>query len=121
MLMHCVNKFNNCYSFSKNNKMYLNYKLKQVHINYISNCLLQSKTIIIKNLRNSLFLKFSLKISTSRLGGVVKKIGFSLKKILFEHKPKARYGHGISINILLKEFYLNINNFKTILILYDTF
>ena len=30
-LMRWVNKFNNCYSFPKNNKMYLSYKLKQVH------------------------------------------------------------------------------------------
>jgi transposase len=47
-LMRWVNKFNNCYSFSKNNKMYLGYKLKQVHINNINNCLLQNKTITIK-------------------------------------------------------------------------
>ena len=38
------------------------------------------------------------------------KAGFSLKKISFEHKPKTR--HGKVINILLKEFYININRFK---------
>ena len=45
-LMRWVSKFNNCYSFSKNNKMYLGYKVKQVHINYINNCLLQIKQLL---------------------------------------------------------------------------
>ena len=49
--MRWINKFNNCYSFSKNNKMYLGYKLKQVHINYINNCLSQNKTITMKKLK----------------------------------------------------------------------
>jgi len=29
-LMRWVSKFNNCYSFSKNNKMYSGYKIKQL-------------------------------------------------------------------------------------------
>ena len=57
--------------------MYLGYKIKQVHINYINNCLLQNKTIIIKELKKHLLLKFSLHISLSHLHRIVKKLGFS--------------------------------------------
>ena len=57
--------------------MYLGYKLKQVHINYINNCLLQNKTITIKELKKHLLLKFSLHISLSHLHRIVKKLGFS--------------------------------------------
>ncbi len=89
--MRWVNKFNNDYSFSKNNKMYLGYKLKQVHINYINNGLSQNKTINIKKLKEYILLEFSLKISESHLSHVVKKIGFSLKKILFKHKQNTCY------------------------------
>ena len=62
-LTRWVNKFNNCYSFSKNNKIYLGYKLKQVHINYLNNCLSQNKTITMKKLKEYILLEFSLKIS----------------------------------------------------------
>ena len=50
-LVRWVNKFNNCYSFSKNNKIYLGYKLKQVHINYINNCLSQNKTSLLISIK----------------------------------------------------------------------
>lgn len=111
-LMRWVNKFNNCYSFSKNNKIYLGYKLKQVHINYINNCLLQNKTITIKELKKHLLLEFSLNISPSHLHRVVKKIGFSLKKVKLEHKPNTCYDKVKDVNFLLKEFYLTVNKFK---------
>ena len=90
-LMCWVSKFNNCCSFSKNNKMYLGYKLKQVHINFINNCLLQNKTITMKKLKEYILLEFSLKISESHLSHVVKKSGFSLKKISFKHKRNTHY------------------------------
>ena len=67
--------------------MYLGYKSKQVHINYIHNCSLQNKTITVKELKKHLLLEFSLNISPSHLHSVVKKIGFSLKKVKLEHKP----------------------------------
>jgi transposase len=111
-LMRWVNKFNNCYSFSKNNKMYLGYKLKQVHINYINNCLLQNKTITIKELKKHLLLEFSLNTSPSHLHRVVKKIGFSLKKVKLKHKPNTCYDKVKDVNILLKEFYLTVHKFK---------
>jgi len=111
-LMRWVNKFNNCYSFSKNNKIYLGYKLKQVHINYINNCLLQNKTITIKELKKHLLLEFSLNISPSHLHRVVKKIGFNLKKVKLEHKPNTCYDKVKDVNLLLKEFYLTVNKFK---------
>jgi len=57
-------------------------------------------------------LKFSLNISHSHLSRVVKKIGFSLKKVKLEHKPKIRYGKIINRNNLLEEFYIVINKFK---------
>jgi len=72
-LMRWVSKFSNCYLFLKNNKMYLGYKIKQVHINYINNCLLQNKTITMKKLKEHLLLEFSLNISHSHLHRVVKK------------------------------------------------
>jgi transposase len=108
-LMRWVNKFNNCYSFSKNDKMYLGYKLKQV---YINNCLLQNKTITIKKLREYLIFTFSLNISHSHLSRVVKKIGFSLKKVKLEHRPKTRYSKIININNLSQEFYIIVNKFE---------
>ena len=111
-LMRWVSKFNNCCSFLKNNKMYLGYKLKQVHINYINNCLLQNKTITIKELKKHLLLKFSLNISLSHLHRVVKKIGFSLKKVKLKHKPNTCYDKVKDIDTLLKEFYLTVNKFK---------
>lgn len=55
--MRWVSKFNNLV-FSKENNLYLGYKLKQVHINYINNCLLQNKTITIKELKKHLLLEF---------------------------------------------------------------
>ena len=55
-----VNKFNNLV-FSKDNKVYLGYKLKRVHINYINNCLLQNKTITIKELKNHKYIKLYVK------------------------------------------------------------
>ena len=45
-----------------------------------------------KKLKEHLLLEFSLKISESHLSHVVKKIGFSLKKISFKHKRNTRYG-----------------------------
>jgi hypothetical protein len=57
-------------------------------------------------------LKFSLNISHSHLSHVVKKIGFSLKKVKLEHRPKTRYGKIININNLLQEFYIIINKFE---------
>jgi transposase len=42
----------------------------------------------IKQLRKYLVLKFSLNISHSHLNRIVKKIGFILKKVKFEHKTK---------------------------------
>ena len=57
-------------------------------------------------------LKFSLNISHSHLSRVVKKIGFSLKKVKLEHKPKTRYGKIININNLLQELYIIINKFE---------
>ena len=57
-------------------------------------------------------LKFSLNISHSHFSRVVKKIGFSLKKVKLEHKPKTRYGKIININNLLQEFYIIINKFE---------
>ena len=57
-------------------------------------------------------LEFSLKISHSHLHRVVKKIGFSLKKVKLKHKPNVCYNKVKDINTLLKEFYLNVNKFK---------
>ena len=106
-----VNKFNNLV-FSKDNKVYLGYKLNQVHINYINNYLLQSKTITIKELKKHLLLEFSLNTSPSHLHRVVKKIGFSLKKVKLKHKPNTCYDKVKDVNILLKEFYLTVHKFK---------
>jgi hypothetical protein len=92
--------------------VYLGYKLKQVHINYINTCLLQNKTITIKELKKHLLLKFFLNISLSHLHRVVKKIGFSLKKVKLEHKPNTCYDKVKDIDTLLKEFYLTVNKFK---------
>ena len=41
-----------------------------------------------------------------------KKIGFSLKRVKLEHRPKTRYGKIININNLLQEFYIAINKFE---------
>jgi hypothetical protein len=57
-------------------------------------------------------LKFSLNISLSHLHRVVKKIGFSLKKVKLEHKLNNCYDKVKDINILLKEFYLTANKCK---------
>ena len=57
-------------------------------------------------------LKFFLNISPSHLHRVVKKIGFSLKKVKLEHKPNTCYDKVKDVNILLKEFYLTVNKFK---------
>ena len=84
--------------------MYLDYKLKQVHINYTNNCLLQNKTITIKELKKHLLLEFSLNISPSHLHRVVKKIGFSLKKVKLKHKPNSCHDKVKDVNILLIEF-----------------
>ena len=86
--------------------------VKKIHIYYINKCLLENKTITIKQLREYLMLKFSLNISHSHLSRVVKKIGFNLKKVKLEHRPKTRYGKIININNLLKEFYLIFNKFE---------
>ena len=53
-------------------------------------------------------LNFFLDITQSHLSHIVKKSGFSLKRVLFEHKPKNRYNKTININA----FYININKFK---------
>ena len=71
-----------------------------------------NKTITIKKWREYLMLKFSLNISHSHLSRVVKKIGFSLKKVKLEHRPKTRYGEIIDINNLLQEFYITVNKFE---------
>ena len=104
-------KFNNNF-FNKKKVRYGGYKIKKIHIDYINKCLLENKTITIKQLREYLMLKFSLNISHSHLSRVVKKIGFSLKKVKLEHKPKTRYGKIININNLLQEFYIIINKFE---------
>jgi transposase len=104
-------KLNN--NFFNNKKVrYGGYKIKKIHIDYINKCLLENKTITIKQLREYLMLKFSLNISHSHLSRVVKKIGFSLKKVKLEHRPKTRYGKIININNLLQEFYIIINKFE---------
>ena len=104
-------KLNN--NFFNNKKVrYGGYKIKKIHIDYINKCLLENKTITIKQLREYLMLKFSLNISHSHLSRVVKKIGFSLKKVKLEHRPKTRYGKIININNLLQEFYVIINKFE---------
>lgn len=59
-LMRWVIKFKNYNSFKKN---YSGYKIKQIHINYINNCLLQNKMITIKKLKENLMLRFSLNIA----------------------------------------------------------
>ena len=104
-------KFNNNF-FNKKKVRYGGYKIKKIHIDYINKCLLENKTITIKQLREYLMLRFSLNISHSHLSRVVKKIGFSLKKVKLEHKPKTRYGKIININNLLQEFYIIINKFE---------
>ena len=73
---------------------------------------MQNKTITIKELKKHLLLEFSLNISHSLLHRVVKKIGFSLKKVKLEHKLNTCYDKVKDINTLLKEFYLNVNKFK---------
>jgi len=104
-------KLNN--NFFNNRKVrYEGYKIKRIHIDYINNCLLQNKTITIKKLREYLILTFSLNISHSHLSRVVKKIGFSLKKVKLEHRPKTRYGKIININNLSQEFYIIVNKFE---------
>ena len=104
-------KLNN--NFFNNKKVrYGGYKIKKIHIDYINKCLLENKTITIKQLREYLMLKFSLNISHSHLSRVVKKIGFSLKKVKLEHRPKTRYGKIININNLLQEFYIIVNKFE---------
>ena len=106
-------KLNN--NFFNNKKVrYGGYKIKKIHIDYINKCLLKNKTITIKQLREYLMLTFSLNISHSHshLNRVVKKIGFSLKKVKLEHKPKTRYCKIININNLLQEFYIIINKFE---------
>ena len=104
-------KLNN--NFFNNKKVkYGGYKIKKIHIDFINKCLLENKTITIKQLREYLMLKFSLNISHSHLSRVVKKIGFSLKKVKLEHRPKTCYGKIININNLLQEFYLIINKFE---------
>ena len=92
--------------------MYLGSKIKQVHINYVNNSLLQNKTITIKELKKYLLLEFSLNISHSHLHCVLKKIGFSLKKVKLEHKSNTCYDKVKDVNNLWKEFYLNVNKFK---------
>jgi len=57
-------------------------------------------------------LEFSLNISHSHLHRVVKKIGFSLKKVKLEHKPNTCYDKVKDVNTLLKEFYLTVYKFK---------
>ena len=57
-------------------------------------------------------LEFSLNISHSHLHRVVKKIGFSLKKVKLEHKPNTCHDKVKDINILLKKLYLNVDKFK---------
>ena len=57
-----------------------------------------------KKLKEHLLLEFSLKISESHLRHVVKKIGFSFKKVKLEHRPKTHYDKIIDINNLLQEF-----------------
>ena len=100
-------------NFFNNKKVrYGGYKIKKIHIDYINKCLLENKTITIKQLRKYLMLKFSLNISQSHFSRVVKKIGFSLKKVKLEHRPKTRYGKIININNLLQEFYLIVNKFE---------
>jgi transposase len=104
-------KLNN--NFFNNKKVrYGGYKIKKIHIDFINKCLLENKTITIKQLKEYLMLKFSLNISHSHLSRVVKKIGFSLKKVKLEHRPKTRYGKIININNLLQEFYVIINKFE---------
>jgi hypothetical protein len=103
-LMRWINKFNNCYSFSKNNKMYLGYKLKQVHINYINNCLFRNKKIFITRI----FFKYFNFTFTP----YCEKIGFSLKKVKLKHKPNTCYDKVKDVNILLKEFYFTVNKFE---------
>jgi len=100
-------------NFFNNKKVrYGGYKIKKIHIDYINKCLLENKTITIKQLKEYLMLKFSLNISHSHLSRVVKKIGFSLKKVKLEHRPKTRYGKIINMNNLLQEFYVIINKFE---------
>jgi hypothetical protein len=57
-------------------------------------------------------LEFSLNTSPSHLHRVVKKIGFSLKKVKLKHKPNTCYDKVKDVNILLKEFYLTVHKFK---------
>jgi len=52
------------------------YKIKKIHIDYINKCLLENKTITIKELKKHLLLEFSLNLSHSHLYHVVKRIGF---------------------------------------------
>jgi len=104
-------KLNN--NFFNNKKVrYWGYKIKKIHSDYIYKCLLENKTITIKQLREYLMLKFFLNISHSHLSCVVKKIGFSLKNVKLEHKPKTYYDKVKDVNTLLKEFYLTVIAFK---------
>ena len=73
---------------------------------------MQNKTITIKKLKKHVLLEFSLNISPSHLHRVVKKIGFSLKKVKLEHKPNICYDKIKDVNILSKEFCLTVNEFK---------
>ena len=75
-------KFNNNF-FNKKKVRYGGYKIKKIHIDFINKCLLENKTITIKQLKEYLMLKFSLNISHSHLSRVVKKIGFSLRQFSF--------------------------------------
>jgi len=68
-------KLNN--NFFNNKKVrYGGYKIKKIHIDFINKCLLENKTITIKQLKEYLMLKFSLNISHSHLSRVVKKNRF---------------------------------------------
>ena len=71
---------------------------------------MQNKTITIKELKKHLLLEFSLNIL--HLHRVVKKIGFSLKKVKLEYKPNTCYDKVKDVNTLLKEFYFTVTVFK---------
>ena len=70
-------KFNNNF-FNKKKVRYGGYKIKKIHIDYINKCLLENKTITIKQLTEDLMLKFSLNSSHSHLSRVLRQFSFRM-------------------------------------------
>ena len=65
-----------------------------------------------KRIKKTFIVRIFFKYFTFAFKSCCKKIGFSLKKVKLEHRPKTRHGKIININNLLQEFYVILNKFE---------